>query len=67
MKRLKIDFEGRTVLIPGAATGIGRARIDRDRVSRLYTGSSAAISLKPDDFHFSRAFASRKHKRRCLW
>jgi NAD(P)-dependent dehydrogenase (short-subunit alcohol dehydrogenase family) len=25
MKRLKIDFEGRTVLITGAATGIGRA------------------------------------------
>lgn len=25
MKRLEIDFEGRTVLIAGAATGIGRA------------------------------------------
>jgi NAD(P)-dependent dehydrogenase (short-subunit alcohol dehydrogenase family) len=25
MKRLEIDFEGRTVLITGAATGIGRA------------------------------------------
>jgi NAD(P)-dependent dehydrogenase (short-subunit alcohol dehydrogenase family) len=25
MKRLEIDFEGRTVLITGAATGVGRA------------------------------------------
>ena len=25
MKRLEIDFEGRTILVTGAATGIGRA------------------------------------------
>jgi NAD(P)-dependent dehydrogenase (short-subunit alcohol dehydrogenase family) len=39
MKRLEIDFEGRTVLITGAATGIGRA------TALAFAASRAAVLI----------------------